>query len=151
MWRIYRFIYGVPLHTLQLCAWKSMTPSPLPSTSFSRSRIMPSPKVSSTWRSKQCTGASHSISQSSSFFVTDHFFAPTYGHVNVNNGCSRKTHCFSQPSNLLISQQFTRGIPCYPLVLDKTITTVCLGVVEHHLQLILGDFAITVPWASCDA
>ena len=25
-------------------------------------------------------------------------------------------------------------------------TTKCLGVVEHHLQLILGDLAITVPW-----
>ena len=46
-------IYDVPLHTLQLCAWKSMTPSPLPSTSFSRSRIIPFPKVSSTWHGWQ--------------------------------------------------------------------------------------------------
>ena len=137
MWRIYRFIYGVPLHTLQLCAWKSMTPSPLPSTSFSRSRIIPFPKVSSTWRrSKQCAGASHSISQSSSFF-NGTFFCPKMA-VNVNNGCSRKTHCFSQPSHLkypMLSLGFGQ---------DQLL---CLGVVEHHLQLILRDLAITIPWA----
>ena len=53
MWRTK--IHVLPLHTLQLCntAWKSMTPSPLPSTSFSRSRIIPFPKVSSTWHGWQ--------------------------------------------------------------------------------------------------
>jgi hypothetical protein len=114
-----------------------MTPSPLPSTSFSRSRIMPFPKVSSTWRmSKQCTGASlHIRSLKVARFFNGSIFCPKMA-VNVNNGCSRKTHCFSQLSHFK-----------YPMLsLGFGHQLLCLGVVEHHLQLILGDLAITVPW-----